>query len=217
MVEGVIFDLDGTLLNSMDVWDNVGAVYLVSKGVKPPKELNETLKIMSMLESAEYFKKKYGISDTTDEIINDVNQIVEDYYMNEAALKDYVSEMLETFQKLNIKMWVATAIDRKIAAGALRNNGIDKYISGITTCVEVGQGKSSPLVYQTACKDMGIDIDQVIVVEDALHAIITAKKAGFKVVAIKDKHSENDRDAIVKIADRYINTFSEWEIEKEYK
>ena len=110
---GAIFDLDGTLLDSMQIWEDVGEKYLLSQGVKPEEDLRETLRTMSLRQAAEYCQKNYKIEKTIEEIIEGVTEIVEDFYKKDAALKPGVKEFLESFFTKDDKMSVATASEKE--------------------------------------------------------------------------------------------------------
>ena len=211
---GAIFDLDGTLLDSMAIWDSFGAEYLQSKNLVPPQDLYQTLKPMSLLQAVDYFKKIFQLNDTTEEMIQQFNDIIADKYKYEVTLKPHVAAFLEGLKNRNVKMCVATATDRQQAEAALKSLGIYDYFSFILTCTEVGSGKDHPEIFEQALQQLGTDKSETIVFDDALHAIITAKEAGFRVIAVHDFSANEDMEEIKKIADDYIDSFSECEVSK---
>lgn len=119
-VKGILFDLDGTLLDSMKIWDTIGNDYLSSLGIETEENLTETFRYMSLQQSAEYYQSVYHVKKSTDQIISEINKMVEDFYKEQAELKSGVRKILETCSKRNIKMCIATAIDRYIVDAALR-------------------------------------------------------------------------------------------------
>lgn len=209
MFKAVIFDLDGTLIDSMSVWKNIGGDFLVSQGKVPEENLNKSLKKMNLNQSSQYFIDEYNIELTVDEIINTINEMIEAKYKNSIQLKPYVKEILEYLQGNNIKMCVATESDKKIAKPTLQKLGIFDYFDFIITSREVGIGKVNPKIYLESAKRLSLDIKEIIVVEDSFHSIKTAKSADFYTVAIYDKFTEKNRDEKISISDKYIDSLRE--------
>ena len=209
-IEGVIFDLDGTLLDSMYIWDTIGSDYLISCGITPEQNLNEKFKKMSIVQAAQYYKDVYMLADSIDDIIDGVNHMIEHLYTSEVKVKPGVKDLLYKMNEKNIKMCVATATDRYMVEAALKSNEIDKYFSGIFTCTEVGFGKDSPEIFEKALETLRTPKSKTIIFEDALHAIETAKSAGFKVIGVYDDSSENESKKIIRLCDDYITSYKEW-------
>lgn len=203
---GAIFDLDGTLLDSMQIWEDVGEKYLLSQGVKPEEDLRETLRTMSLRQAAEYCQKNYKIEKTIEEIIEGVTEIVEDFYKKDAALKPGVKEFLESFFTKDVKMCVATASEKELVEAALTRCGVRDYFVDILTCSQVGCGKDQPVIYEEALKILGTEKSKTLVFEDSLHAITTAKQAGFTVVGVYEP-SEKDQESVRESVDYYIEDF----------
>jgi len=208
-IDGAIFDVDGTLLDSMFVWNNIGEDYLLSRGIKSRENLNKTFEYMSILQSAQYYQSEYGLKDSTDEIVNGINKMIARFYMEEAKLKDGVKEFLESLHKNGIQMCVATATDRHLIEPALKRTGIAQYFSEIFTCTSVGFGKDNPTIYLKALEHLKTKKENTFVFEDALYAIKTAKNIGFNVVGVHDKVEIINQHEIKNLVDLYINSFSE--------
>jgi thiamine-phosphate pyrophosphorylase len=209
---GAIFDLDGTLLDSMAIWDNFGADYLQARGIVPPADLNQTLKPMSLLQAVDYFKKIFLLTDTAEEMMRQFSDQIEKKYAAEVKLKPHVAEFLADLKSRNVRMCVATATDRRQAEAALKNLGILPYFSFILSCTDAGLGKDQPEFFMQALERLGTEKNQTVVFEDALHAVITAKQAGFRVVGVEDFSAGDDTEQIRKTADYYIRDFSECEV-----
>ncbi len=208
-MEGAIFDLDGTLLDSMYIWDAIGGDYLRSLGIEPREDLNRTFKAMSLLQAAEYYRNEYGVTLSADEIMDGVNRMIESFYFYDVKAKAGVKDMLERLKKAGVRMCVATATDLRLAEAALRRNGILEYFSGIFTCTEVGSGKDAPEIFNRALKHLGTPKQRTVVFEDALYAVKTAKKAGFTVAAVFDKSEEEHGGELRALADSYVDSFEE--------
>jgi len=203
-LKACIFDLDGTLLDSMPVWRNLGINYLKSQNIVPPENIKEILKPLSLLQAAQYFRKELGIGYTDNEIITQINRMLEHQYFYNIKEKPGVIEFLEKLKASGVKICVATATDKYLVEAALKRLNILSYFEFIITCTCVGVGKNSPVIYQEALKKLGSRIDETIVFEDALYAIETAKKAGFIVAGIYDASAQNDTLKIKEICDYYI-------------
>ena len=204
-----IFDLDGTLLDSMGAWRDLGKDYLLQKGINPPDNLNEIIAAMSMLESAAYFQEAFKIELSAEEIIKEVKMLIEYKYRHEFKLKPYVKEYLEKLENENTVMCIATATPLKLAKAALERNDIIKYFSFIISCDEVGVGKNNPDIFILAANKLNAKPSEIAVYEDADFALITAKEEGFYTIGVYDDYFKNERKDIELISDIYIESFKE--------
>ncbi|HCS10537.1 MAG TPA: HAD family phosphatase [Clostridiales bacterium] len=204
-----IFDLDGTLLDSMGAWRDLGKDYLLQKGINPPDNLNEIIAAMSMLESAAYFQEAFKIELSAEEIIKEVKMLIEYKYRHEFELKPYVKEYLEKLENENTVMCIATATPLKLAKAALERNDIIKYFSFIISCDEVGVGKNNPDIFILAANKLNAKPSEIAVYEDADFALITAKEEGFYTIGVYDDYFKNERKDIELISDIYIESFKE--------
>ena len=207
MIKGAIFDLDGTLFDSMFIWDTIGEIYLRSIGYEPEENLNEAFRTMSLYNAACYYKSNYGVTLSVDEIMDGVNRMVEKYYMNEIQLKPGVYDFVKHLHNIGVKMCIATATDKYLVEAALERCGIKECFSEIFTCTTVGHSKDEPDIYREALKHLGTPKDDTLVFEDAIYAIRTAKKNGFRVVAIYDKSEENQAE-VKALCDFYISDYT---------
>ena len=204
-----IFDLDGTLLDSMGAWRDLGKDYLLQKGINPPDNLNEIIAAMSMLESAAYFQEAFKIELSAEEIIKEVKMLIEYKYRHEFELKAYVKKYLEKLENENTVMCIATATPLKLAKAALERNDIIKYFSFIISCDEVGVGKNNPDIFILAANKLNAKPSEIAVYEDADFALITAKEEGFYTIGVYDDYFKNERKDIELISDIYIESFKE--------
>ena len=209
-IDGAIFDMDGTLLDTMPIWEHASEQYLKSHGIEPQEKLSEVLFSMSMQQGASYVKEKYGLTESVEEIVAGTNAIVAEAYRNEAEAKPYVPELLEKLKKQGVKMVVATSTDRMHAEAALKRAGIEEYFDRVFTCSEVGAGKSNPEIFEQAGRQLGTRKSTTWVFEDALYAIKTAKAAGFPTVGLYDETSRKDQEEIRAMADLYLHSAQEF-------
>ncbi|HHW47622.1 MAG TPA: HAD family phosphatase [Clostridiaceae bacterium] len=205
MIGGAIFDLDGTILDSMPIWDSAAEMFLDSIGVKAESGLSRFLFSMSMTEGAEFLKHRYCLDMDVDTIIAGVNNTIEDFYFYQVQLKEGVDQFLKGMKQAGIKMVIATASDRLLVERALERLNVLSCFGRIFTCTEIGAGKEKPDIYLAAAEFMGTLPENTWVFEDALYAIRTAKSAGFKTVGVYDAYSVDDADEIKRISDIYLS------------
>lgn len=208
-LQSAIFDMDGTLLDSMHIWNHLGADLLRNLGCEPRPDLEEHLKVLTLRQGAAYCREAYQLAQPVEEIVRLLEMQVHDFYHYEVLAKPGVDKFLSLLKMEGVWMYVATATDRPLAEAALRHAGIDGYFRGILTCQEVGKGKDDPEVFERAMRRLRSTKKDTIIFEDALHAIQTAKAAGFRVAAVYDPSAEEDQDAIRRLADYYIRSYEE--------
>ena len=210
MLKGAIFDFDGTLFDSMFIWDTAGEVYLRSIGIEPREDLQKVLKPMSLLQSATYIRECYQISLTVEEIMDGVNRTVEGFYFHTVQPKEGVVAFLEQMKKQGVRMCIATATDRYQVEAALKRCGMESFFSEIFTCTDVGHGKDEPIIFQKAMDYLGTTRANTVVFEDAYHAAKTAKDDGFITVAIFDSY-ETKQAELHSVSDCFIENFTQTE------
>ena len=206
-VDAVIFDMDGTLLNTLGAWKNSTSNFLRSRGIEPPENIDAEMAALSLLEGARVLKERYGFKESPEELLEEVLATVRKFYEEDAMPKPGVPGVLQALKKQGIKICVATASDREFAEAAFKRTGLMEYIDFIITCDEVGVGKQNPLIYETALKKLGTDRKRTLVVEDALHALQTAKKAGFPTAGVYEVNFAADQSALQSDATYYVPSF----------
>ncbi|GAA0855087.1 MULTISPECIES: HAD family hydrolase [Clostridium] len=206
-IKAAIFDLDGTLINSMSLWDQIDIDYLTSKNIPVPDDLNDEISHLSFNQVAVYFKERFKLEDSLDDIKNTWNTMAYDHYSSDITLKDGVVEFLDFLKKSNIKIGLATSNSTELLEASLKFNKIYDYFDAITITDEVSIGKHEPDVYLLAAKKLNVKPEECIVFEDILPAVKGAKKAGMKVIAVEDECSVLDKDDIIKNSDEFINDF----------
>ena len=204
--------MDGVLLNSMPVWENLGELYLRRLGIEAEKNLGTRLYTMSLEESAKYLIGQYRLDKTPEQVIAEVNLEVKDFYKNRVPLKEGARQYLSELKERGVPMVIATTGDRKNAEAALKRLKVFQFFQGIFTCSEIGSGKNEPDIYYTAALQMDTEPSQTWVFEDAFHAIRTAKQAGFRTVGVYDKANDRDLARIWNTADIYLPEFKNFEL-----
>lgn len=203
MKKALIFDLDGTLLDSMSAWDTVGLEYLIHKAIDHiPSNLMELLRPMSAIDAAKYFIAEFGIKLSPQQICDEINEMIEEKYKLEVQPKEGVLEFL--LQNKDRKMCIATATDSHLVEFALKRLGLEKYFEFIITSTDVGCSKQKPDIFIKAAEKLGLEACDCIVFEDALHAIKSAKLGGFYTVGVYDKSFESEQETIKNYADQYV-------------
>lgn len=207
MINAAIFDLDGTLLDSTEMWENLGERFLKSLDIVPKGGLRDEIWDMSLPDSAAFFRREYALSLSEEEIIARLNELSESVYTNDAPLKSGTKRMLGSLQMLDIKTALATAADKNLAEAALARTGISEYFSGILSCSEHG-AKIAPDIFLKAAELLGAKPRETVVFEDSLTAVQTAKSAGFITAAVFDS-SEKNPDLLRDTADFYGKNLDE--------
>lgn len=210
MMTGAIFDVDGTLLDSMSIWDTIGEDYLRSIGYIPRENLNQVFKDMSLQQAARYYQTEYGVALSIEEIMDGVNGLLEYFYREQARLKPGAGEFAQELSRRGVRLCVATATDRYLVEAALERCGVLSCFERIFTCTEVGHGKDQPDIFEAALGFLGTEKSKTLVFEDALYAARTARADGFPVAAVYDRH-EKRREELQALADIYLTDFSDFD------
>lgn len=210
-IRGAIFDLDGVLLDSMAVWNDLGVRYLRKRGIEPEAGLSQILFSMSMEQGADYLKVQYQLPDTPQEILAGIEQMIQDFYFYEVQPKEGAKELLQFLQEQNVKMIAATSSPREHVTKALQRNGLYTYLQQIYTTGEVGVSKHEPLIYQLAAESLGTKPEETLVFEDSLYALKTAKNAGFRAIGVYDADGETNQEGVRQTGELYLKWLSEFE------
>lgn len=209
----VIFDFDGTLFDSMHVWDDVGRRYLASLGITANDDFEETIAGMTLAQGCEYASKTYPIHKTPMQVLEGISAIVKDDYAYRIEPKAGVKEILETLHHHNVRMIIATASDQRLVMPALKRCHMDHYFIDIVSAQDSKLDKHSPDIFEKAMHMCQGDKTDTVVIEDAYHAAFTAKKAGFTVIGVYDE-SEKQQNKMQEVCDIYVHTLAEWKVEE---
>lgn len=203
-IRGAIFDMDGTLTESMHLWIEIGRRYLEGLGYKVSPEQNHEMTRMLLEPMALYMQDEFGLAKSQEQIIAEINKIVEPGYFEDVAVKPTVVESLEAMQERGIRMCVATATDRHLTEACLKRNGIYRFFSAIFTCGEEHCNKRTSQIYDKARAHLGTSPEETYIFEDTYVSILGAKQSGCRVVALEDRWSVKKRDLIKETADVYV-------------
>lgn len=205
----IIFDCDGTLLNSMPMWDHVGTEYILSQGIDPPEDMEQKLISKTLEQSGEYYIRELGLKKTVEEYLQDIYAFVDHKYRYELDLKPGVKEFVQRVAHSGKKRCILTTTGRPCVEAAMQHHGLDKLIPIIYTCGELGMSKTKPDIYRYVAEQMGEKPEDTLVFEDAPFAVQNAKEAGCSVVSVYDKSAESGEMLIQRYADFRIQDFEE--------
>lgn len=206
--QAAIFDLDGTLLDSMDVWEKIDIAFLKKRGLPVPENYVIEICSRSFREAAEYTISLFGLQETVSDIIAEWNNMAIYEYSKNVGLKKQAHEYLLHLKKRNIKLAVATGLPEILYKPCLLNNGILDLFDSLCSTDHVKRGKEYSDVFLLAAEQLSVSPDKCIVFEDVLPAVMSAKQAGMIVYGVYDKYSEDVRSKIMSIADGYLYDFS---------
>ncbi len=208
-VKGAIFDLDGTLLDSLSVWEQIDMRFLEKRGFTATRDYTLAVTPLGFKKAAEYTIARFGLLESVDDVVSEWNQMTSLAYANEVKLKPNAREYLQYLKDRNVRLAVATALHPQSIEAVLRNNGVYDYFESYTTLQEVSRGKEFPDIYLLAAKRLELDPSDCIVFEDILTAVKGAKSGGFPVCGVYDSHADHEWDEIVALSDFSIKDFAE--------
>ena len=205
-----IFDMDGTLVDSMGYWNRLADEYLARHGIPPlPPKLKEESVALTLEGSAQLFIREFGLTSTPEEIAREINSLVEEHYRTDVPLKPGAAACLERMKAAGFQMCVASSTAPALLDICLRRLGIRDYFQFLLSCEEVGVGKDHPDVYLEAARRLGGSPDNTLIFEDILVAARTAKQAGFTLGVIYDVNSADDQEQLKALADRHFTRWDE--------
>lgn len=208
-IKYIIFDMDGTLIDSMSAWDDVGEKVLLENNKIPEKNLIDTLNKMTFDESAKYLIENYNLEISLEEIKKRFYEIVKYKYENTIYLKEGVEEFLEKCKKNNIKMAILTASNREISEIVLKRLDILKYFDFIMTTEEENLTKKDEKIYIRALKKLNASIKETAIFEDMLYSLEISNSIGIMTIGVFDKSSIKDIEKIKKTSNLFIYSFKD--------
>lgn len=200
-----IFDMDGTLINSMDYWCNLGREYLYKYGITENiEDILEEVGTKTMSQGSKLFADNFDGLPGVPEIISELRTMIADHYKKDVVTKPGVIEYLEALHNQGVRMCLASATDVNLVVLVMRRLGIDKYFEFMLSCEEIGKGKDEPDIYLEAARRLGCKPEEAAVYEDVFYSANTAKKAGFYTIAVADVNATKEWDSLTAIADEII-------------
>lgn len=205
-IQAAIFDMDGTLVDSLMLWDVLhdayAAAYPAKVGTVITEEDDRLMRVLPLTESMKLLHDHYGLGANPEELLVLTQTVFFDFYSNRVQLKEGVREFLDVLQQRNVRMCIASATPLPLVEAALKHCGIRDYFDAVLSCGEIGKGKDVPDIYLLAKEKMG-NLPDTWIFEDAYVAVKTATSAGLPTVAIYDRYNER-QDEIRSLADCYI-------------
>lgn len=209
-MKGAVFDLDGTLVDSMHVWETVDRKLLKYYGYEPDKEYLDKIATLTLTEGAQYIVRRYGIAKTTEEIKKQLTELAYEEYAFHLELKEGVKELLDKLKKQQIKLAVATSCTRVMCEIFLKRTGIYHYFDTLVFSEEIGSNKTQPDIYIETAARLGLLPQDCYVFEDVVHAAQSAVKAGAVVIGVYDSYSACQQEKLKAVCNRYLYHFSEF-------
>lgn len=207
-IKAAIFDMDGTLVDSLVLWDVMwsafGEKYLNDKKFWPSEEIDKKVRIIILKDAMELIHSVYNFGDSGEELHEFAKEIIRDFYANKLELKDGVKEFLEYCKADGVKMCVASATAPDLISVAIDHCQISEYFSKVFSCGDLGKGKDHPDIFLQAAKFLGEEFNDIWVFDDSFTAIKTASKLGMKTVGIYDRFNYS-QDKIKQTATYYID------------
>ena len=208
-IKAVIFDLDGTLVDSMGLWKDIDIAFLGERGIAYQDDLQGKIEGMSFTETAVFFKKYYQLDESVEELKAIWNRMAEQKYRYEVPAKQGVMEFLSLLKSRGIKMGIATSNSPELIQAVNEAHHFDSYMSCIVTSCSVNRGKPAPDVYLEAARRLHVLPEECLVFEDIVKGIEAGKNAGMQVCAVEDAYSAGQREMKKAISDYYIETYEE--------
>ncbi len=207
--KGAIFDLDGTLIDSMGIWEKIDKEFLKRRNISIPQDYIEKINDMSFEQVAKYTIERFNLNENEDDIISEWNEMAVYEYSNNIKLKPNVRKYIKKLKDNNIKIGLATSLPKTLYEPVLKNNHIYEYFDVLASTEDVNRDKSYPDIYLLVAEKFNFNPQDCMCFEDILVALKTMKKANFKVVGVYDKYSDSEIDEMKKISDRFIYNFKE--------
>ena len=202
--EAAIFDLDGTLLDSMGIWEQIDIAFLGKRNLSVPENYAAKISSLSFEEAAQYTISLFGLDEKTEDIMREWSGMAAYEYAHNVRLLPHALDYLLKLKEAGIRLAVATGMTVKLAIPCLKNNAISELFDAICSTDEVPRGKEYPDVFEFAADKLGVPPEKCIVFDDVLPAIKSAKQANMLTCGVYDQYSECQRAEMEKLADYYI-------------
>jgi HAD superfamily hydrolase (TIGR01509 family) len=207
--KAIIFDLDGTLVDSMWIWDTIIEEYLAGFGIPDGPKLKDFISHMHISKVAEYISDHYQLDRSGAQVMDDWNRYITECHKNQVTIIPGAAEFLDRVSDAGIRCCVATESGDDVVEVALEDKGLLGYFEFLICADDVGVGKTSDLIYRTSAERLGATPENTLVFEDALYAVKTAASAGFEVIGVYERLQKHNADEIKRLSKQYILDFTE--------
>ncbi len=208
-IKGAIFDLDGTLLDSLGAWSEIDRKFFAKRNIPLPPDYSQAVKHLYLKEAAEYTVRRFGLRESSDDIVAEWKAMTQEFYDREVTLKPFAKEYLQRLKERGVKTGIATSSSPELFTPALRRCGVAEFFSVTVTSDEVGRGKNYPDIYLETARRLGLEKEHCAVFEDLSTAVKCAHDAGFYSVAVYDKLSAHETPFLETHSDLFIRSFAE--------
>lgn len=206
-IKAVLFDLDGTLVDSMWMWKDIDIEYLGKRGFDLPGELQKDIEGMSLTETATYFKNRFELPESLEEIKKEWMDMARDKYCHQVPLKPGAKEFLLYLKEHQIRTGIASSNGIELVHAVLQAQGVDQYLDSVHTCCDVKRGKPNPDIYLLVAEELDVKPEECLVFEDIPMGILAGKRAGMRTCAVEDVFSRDQMNEKRRLADYYIQDY----------
>lgn len=205
-----VFDADGTLFDSMQMWGTFASDFVRCHGMNPKGDLDSAVAMLGYEEASRLLKQDYFTDLSREQIKNMMNNHIADFYENRVELKEGVADFVKALSQKGVKLAVATATDRETIKRALKKCGVSECFGAVVSCNDIGIAKKdSARVFEVAAEMLGGNKEEAVIFEDALHAIKTAIRDGFRCFGLFDELSAGDKEEMQEICELYFDSWQE--------
>lgn len=204
-----LFDMDGTLIDSMGVWAKVDEDFFARRGMPVPEDYSRAIAGLSFRQTGEYTKERFQLPEPVDDILAEWNDMCEKAYVHDVPLKPGAKEYVSRLKDAGVKLAVATALPRHLYEPVLRRTGIYDLFDAFASTGDTGESKRTGKVYLLAAEKLGVTPGECAVFEDILEGLLGARAAGMKAVCVRDEAALRELPRALEICDRYVNDFRE--------
>lgn len=208
-IEAVIFDMDGTLIDSMWLWKTIDVEYLKQHQIDLPENLQDEIEGMSFSETAVYFKQRFQLADSVETIKQQWNQMATDYYMNQVTLKPDVIPFINSLAERRIKLGIGSSNSIELVTMVMKRFDLYHKFDSIRTSCQVDKGKPAPDIYLQVAQDLQVEPSKCMVFEDIPNGLIAGNQAGMITVAIYDDFSKHMEQRKRALANYYIDSYTQ--------
>lgn len=205
-----LFDMDGTLIDSMGVWAHVDEVFFMRRGIPLPEDYARSIAGLSFRQTGEYTKARFQLPESVDDILREWHDLCESAYVNDVPLKPHAAEYLKKLRDEGVRLAVATALPERLYRPVLLRTGVLSLFDAFASTDEAGESKRSGDVYRLAARRLGVEPAECVVFEDILDGLLGAKAAGMKAVLVRDPAAAGERERALTVCDAAIDGFGDW-------